>query len=347
VPHLARYAKQLTVIQRTPSTVDGRPNPPTDPDWAATLQPGWQQERMANFHRGAQEVFQPGEADLICDIWTEINRNLSVELAALGREVGMDEFMAKREEMDFRVMERLRARCDALVQDPATAEALKPYYHHMCKRPLSSDEFYPSFNRDNVTLVDVSETLGIEAMDETGFIANDQHYAIDCMIFASGFEVTSDLDRRWGIETFEGRDGLSIYDHWRDGPRTLHGITTHGFPNMAFIGYIQGGINSSVTEHFGRQGAHAAWIFAEALRRGVREVEPTREAQDAYVAHYEAIKLDVSALQARCPPGYFNNEGAANNKWALFPGWGYGWDHFETMLAEWRDEGSMAGMRLA
>ena len=346
VPPLGVYAKQLYVIQRTPSTVDERPNPPTGQDWAASLQPGWQKERMANFHRGAQEVYQPGEQDMICDIWTEINRNLSTELAALGRDVTMEEFMEKREEMDFRVMERLRARCDALVADPATAEALKPYYHHMCKRPLSSDAFYPTFNRDGVTLVDVSDEQGLQKMTEKGFIAGGVEHEIDCMIFASGFEVTSDLERRWSIGTFEGRGGLSIYDHWRDGPATLHGITTHGFPNMGFIGYIQGGINSSVTEHFGRQGAHFAWIIGNALKRGIKVVEPSHEAQNAYVKTYNEIKLDVSAMTSRCPPGYFNNEGG-ENKWALFPGWGYGWDHFEAMLAEWRAKGDMDGMVLS
>jgi cation diffusion facilitator CzcD-associated flavoprotein CzcO len=346
VPPLAKYAKHLFVIQRTPSTVDARPNPATDPDWVASLEPGWQKARQANFHRGAQEIYQPGEVDQICDIWTEINRNLSTELAAAGKEVSMEEFMAKREEMDFRVMERLRGRCDAMVSDPATAEALKPYYHHMCKRPLSSDAFYPVFNQSNVTLVDVSDAQGLEAMTENGFIANGVEHEIDCMIFASGFEVTSDLERRWSVGTFEGRDGLSIYDHWREGPATLHGITTHGFPNMGFIGYIQGGINSSVTEHFGRQGAHFAWIVGNALKKGVTVVEPSQAAQDAYVKTYNEIKLDVSAMLARCPPGYFNNEGAANNKWALFPGWGYGWDHFEGMLAEWRAKGDMEGMML-
>lgn len=344
VPPLAASAKQLYVIQRTPSTVDERPNPPTDPDWAKSLQPGWQKERMANFHRGAQEVFQPGEPDLICDIWTEINRNMAAEIAAEGRELTMEEFMAKREEVDYRVMERLRARCDELVDDPATAESLKPWYRHLCKRPLSSDAYYPSFNRPNVSLIDVSDTQGLEAMTEKGFIANGQEYEVDCMIFASGFEATSDLDRRWGIPVFEGRDGLSIYDNWRDGPKTLHGITTHGFPNQFFIGYIQGGINSSVTEHFGRQGAHAAWIIAEALKRGITSVEASKEGQDAYQKAFADIALDTSALQAECPPGYFNNEGEINGKWALFRPWGYGWDHFETMLAEWRDKGDMEGM---
>ncbi|MBC2650448.1 flavin-containing monooxygenase [Novosphingobium aerophilum] len=347
VPHLARHAKHLYVIQRTPSTVDERPNPPTDPEWAAALQPGWQARRIANFHRGAQEVYQFGEEDLICDIWTEINRNLAAQIAAGGREIPLEEYFARREIMDFQVMERLRARCDELVKDPQTAAALKPWYHHLCKRPLSSNDYYPTFNRDNVTLVDVSDTQGIQELTETGFIANGQEHPVDCVIFASGFEVTSDLNRRWGIPQFEGAEGRSIYDHWRDGPLTFHGITTHGFPNMAFIGYIQGGINSSVTEHFGRQGAHAAWIFAECLKRGISRVEPSQAAMDAYVRTYNEIKPDVSALQQRCPPGYFNNEGEANPKWALFPGWGYGWDNFEAMLAEWRDKGDMEGMVLA
>jgi len=346
VPPLAKSSKHLYVIQRTPSTVDKRPNPSTDPEWVKSLQPGWQKDRIANFHRGAQEVFRPGEDDLICDIWTEINRNLSAEIAASGRELTMEEFLAKREEMDFRVMERLRARCDELVEDPATAERLKPYYYHMCKRPLSSDEYYPAFNRPNVTLIDVSDTQGLEAMTEKGFMAGGKEYEVDCMIFASGFEVTSDLERRWSIPTFEGRDGVSIYDHWRDGPVTLHGTTTCGFPNMGFIGYIQGGIHSSVTEHFGSQCAHIAWIIGEAGRRGLKVVEPVAEAQDAYVQTYREIRLDVSALQARCPPGYFNNEGETNPKWALFPGWGHGWDHFEAMLEDWRTSGKMEGMAL-
>jgi cation diffusion facilitator CzcD-associated flavoprotein CzcO len=343
VPVLGAYAGHLYVLQRTPSTVDGRPNPPTDPDWAAALQPGWQQQRIANFHRGAQEVYRPGEQDLICDIWTEINRNLVSEGV---EDASLEAFMARREAMDFRVMERLRARCDALIDDPDTAAALKPWYYHMCKRPLSSDAYYPTFNRDNVKLIDVSATQGLEAMTETGFVADGTQYQVDCMIFASGFEVTSDLDRRWGIPRFEGRDGLSIYDHWRDGPLTLHGVSTHGFPNQFFIGYIQGGINSSVTEHFGRQGAHAAWIIAEALKRGIATVEASQQAQDDYVRLYHEIRPNIAELQARCPPGYFNNEGASNNKWALFPGWGHGWDHFEAMLQDWRDQGDMAGLTL-
>ncbi len=239
VPHLAKYAKQLYVLQRTPSTVDQRLNPPTDPEWAKSLKPGWQAERHANFHRAAMERFLPGEADLVCDFWTEISRNLAAEFRAEGIEetISIEEFMKRHELMDYRVMERMRRRVASMVNDPATAEALKPYYRFTCKRPLSNDDYYDTFNRPNVKLIDVSATKGVECMTEKGFIAHGVEYEIDCMLFASGFEVTSDLDRRWGFETFEGRNGLSIYKHWADGYKTLHGLMTTDFPNQFFVGY--------------------------------------------------------------------------------------------------------------
>lgn len=348
VPHLGKYSKHLYVVQRTPSSVDERPNPPTDADWAASLEPGWQAARQANFHKAAMEGLGPGDPDLICDIWTEVARNLAAELEAEGwPALSIEEFMAKRESVDYRVMDRLRRRVESLVEDPATAEALKPYYRFLCKRPLSSDEFYPTFNRSNVELIDVSATRGLQELTETGFIANGKEYPVDCVIFASGFEVTSDLERRWGMDVVEGRDGVSIYDAWRDGPKTLHGTMTHGFPNQFYIGYIQGGLNATVTNQFGGQGEHIAHIIAETLKRGASSVEPSAEAQADYVRHFEEIEIDLSAFNLECPPSYFNNEGEAKPKWALFRGYGHGWAAFNALLETWRSEGDMKGLTLS
>ena len=155
----------------------------------------------------------------------------------------------------------------------------------------------------------------------------------DCVIFASGFEATSALERRWGIDRIEGRGGKSLYDHWRNGPRTFHGAMAHGFPNQFYIGYIQGGINASVTEHFGRQGEHAAYIIAEALRRGAQVVEPSAEAAEAYTEHFLATQITTDAFLNLCPPSYFSNEGAASHAWSLFRQWGNGWDDFLRVLA--------------
>ncbi|MDB5970374.1 MAG: monooxygenase [Hydrocarboniphaga sp.] len=345
VPYLGKYAEQLYVVQRTPSSVDERPNPPTSSEFTESLKPGWQKERQENFHRAAMEGFRPGEPDLICDIWTEISRNFQAEMEAEGwPQLTMEQFMAKREVIDYRVMERLRRRVEAMVRDPATAESLKPYYRALCKRPLSSDEFYPTFNRPNVQLVDVSETKGVQRMTENGFIANGKEYKVDCMIFASGFEVTSDLERRWGMDVVEGRDGRSIYKHWSEGPKTLHGTMTHGFPNQFYIGYIQGGLNASVTEQFGQQGYHSAYIISEALKRGLKVVEPSQEAQDEYIRRFRELEIDYSEFQNTCPPGYFNNEGETKPKWALFAGWGPGWAAFRQMLADWRNKGDLEGL---
>ena len=348
VPFLAQHAKHLHVLQRTPSTVDERPNPTTDPEWAKALQPGWQQLRQANFHRGAQEQFMSGEADEVCDIWTEISRHLDAQLAADGRPaLTLAELAAQREAIDHGVMDRLRRRIEGIVADPATAELLKPWFRLPCKRPLSNNAYFPSFNRANVSLHDVSATQGVERITVDGFVVGGVEHAVDCMIFASGFEVTSDLARRWGIATVEGRDGVSIYQHWADGPATLHGAMTHGFPNMFFTGYIQGALNSTTTEQFNRQAEHIAYIIAETRRRGATYVEPTRDAQDAYVRHFAEIEVDTSALVAACTPSYYNNEGEDKPRWLLLRGYGHGWNAFQALLADWRAAGDMPGMRFS
>ena len=352
VPFLARYAKQLYVLQRTASTVDERINTRTDESWLATLQPGWQRERQVNFHHAAIDGLTPGEQDRICDIWTEINRNLAAEFDKTGWPQSPEEFLATREVMDYRVMERLRARVDAVVKDKETAEILKPWYRHMCKRPASSDEFYPAFNRPNVRLLDVSPTRGVERMTSRGFIHGSAEYEIDCLIFASGFEVTSDLQRRWGIDKVAGRGGQSLYDNWAHEFRTLHGVMTNGFPNQFFVGFFQGGFNASTTETFNNQGRHIAWIVSQALNRGARTVEPSAEAQDAYVHHIREVAVDTSAFIRECTPGYFNNDGqeVADEKGELRPRtytgetYGLGYYAFEKLLEDWRSKDDLSGL---
>ncbi|MGO4170444.1 flavin-containing monooxygenase [Novosphingobium sp. YAF33] len=347
IPYLAKYAKQLYVIQRTPSSVDERPNPPTDPNWARSLKPGWQHERQLNFHDAAVNGLQSGQPDMICDIWTEINRNLAAEFDVAGWPQSPAEFMKKREAMDFRVMERMRQRVAAIVEDEATAEALKQYFYFNCKRPLSSNHYYEAFNEPNVRLIDVSSTRGVERMTEKGFLHEGVEYEIDCLVSASGFEVTSDLERRWGIQAIEGRDALSLYKYWEDGFRTLHGVMAHNFPNQFFTGYIQGGFFATTTHQFSRQGYHIAYIIKEALDRGLTTVEPTLHAQNEWVELIRSTAIDISHLQRECPPSYFNNDGdTSKNRWYLGEAYGPGWAAFEQLVTDWRDRGNLAGLEL-
>lgn len=351
VPFLARDAGHLYVFQRTPSTVDERNNAPTDPDWVKTLQPGWQKERQRNFHAWTFEGMAPGQPDLVCDFWTELGRNTAARVLALEDPSTLtpELFMAIREEEDYKLMERLRRRIDALVDDPRTAEALKPYYRFLCKRPLSNDEYLPAFNRPNVTLVDVSDSKGVEKVTERGLVAGGVEYEVDCIIYASGFEITTDISRRYSIDAIEGRDGRSLYDHWRDGYKTLHGMTSRGFPNQFFTGFTQVGISANIAANYELQGEHIAYVIAEALRRGAEVVEPTQEAQDAWCQTVRETAVDNSAFDASCTPGYYNNEGGGGGEGIrshLGEPYGPGFYAFGDLLAAWREKGELDGLAL-
>jgi cyclohexanone monooxygenase len=351
VPHLARGAKHLYVFQRTPSSVDARHNTPTDPEWASALVPGWQAERQRNFHAWAFEVPLAGRPDHVCDFWTEVGRNMAAELARRDHreEVTAEELADLREQVDYWVMERLRRRIDAIVEDPVTAEKLKPYYRFLCKRPCSNDDYLPAFNRGNVTLVDVSHTRGVERVTATGIMSGGVEYDVDCLVFASGFEITTEISRRYAIDTIEGRSGVSLFDHWRDGYRTLHGMVSHGFPNLLFTGFSQAGVAASNTAMYEQQGEHIAYLISEAFARGVRAVEPTQHGQDDWCQVIKETALPGSGFETACTPGYYNNEGGGGGEGLrshLGEPYGPGFYAFGQLLADWRTAGNMEGMEL-
>ncbi|MCK9900398.1 NAD(P)/FAD-dependent oxidoreductase [Frankia sp. Cpl3] len=349
IPHIAQTAEHLYVFQRTASSIDERGDIPTDPEWAASLQPGWQKERRRNFHTAAYEAFAPGQPDLICDGWTEISRNLQAHLDATDGWAAMADpakFMELRELVDYQVMERLRGRIDAIVKEADIAEILKPYYRFLCKRPCFNDQYLPTFNRPNVTLIDVSATRGVERITEKGIVADGVEREVDCIVFASGFEITTDLDRRLAIHPFVGRESRSLYDHWREGYRTLHGIMTHGFPNQFFTGYIQGGITAAVPAMFEQQAVHIAHVISETLARGAATVEPTFEAQEEWVATIRANEIDNTNFARECTPGYYNNEGEQRIRSVLGDPYWPGFYAMEDLLQAWRDAGDLAGLTL-
>ena len=353
VPHLGRDAQRLYVFQRTPSSVDARSNPSTDPDWAASLQPGWQEERKRNFHNWSPFVGVVfGEPDLVCDFWTELGRNLTARIAGSDdpASVTIEQIMAFREEEDYKIMERLRRHVGEIVEDPDTAEALKPYYRFMCKRPTSSEQYLATFNRPNVTLVDVSASKGVERLTEKGIVAGGVEYEVDCVIFASGFEISTEISRRYAIDQIVGRDGLSLFDYWQDDYKTLHGMTSRGFPNQFFMGFIQGGVSANTTAMFEQQAKHIAFIIAEAQNRGATTVEPSQEAQDAWVQTVREVAIDNSAFELSCTPGYYNNEGrggAVGNGSFLGDFYSPGFYAFDELIAEWRDKGDLDGLELS
>ncbi|RFZ69724.1 Pentalenolactone D synthase [Mycobacterium marinum] len=342
VPHVAAAAQQLYVFQRTPSSVDVRANEPTDTEWAATLQPGWQRRRITNF----QVLTAGGQApeDLVADAWTSITRKLPVMRHDSAGTTDPEKRSREIEFADFAKMEEIRARVDQLVTDRATAQALKPWYGYFCKRPCFHDEYLQTFNRDNVTLVD-TEGRGVERIFESGVVVDSVAYELDCLIFATGFEVGTDYCRRTGFELI-GRDGITLTDRWRDGVRTFQGLCANGFPNCFIESIAQAGLTVNFPYLLDVQASHVAWIIAWALEHGVSEVEASPEAEAAWV---EAVVTRSAATAERaktCTPGYYNREGKADAKTRQGSFFFGAPTEYADILETWRAKGDLEGLAI-
>ena len=331
VPHLGQDAKHLYVFQRTPSSVDVRDNRPTDPDWAASLRPGWQRERMENFLAivSGEQV----DNDLTQDGWTSTaHLQRKMITGAVDTSLPPHERELREELDDARKMNRIRARVDQVVDDPATAELLKPWYRYMCKRPCFSDHYLQTFNRENVTLVDTADHGGITRMTEDAVVVGDTEYPVDCVIFATGFDVgVSGVVS--GTMPVRGRGGQSLLDSWRHGPRTLHGFYSDGFPNLFQLGSLQNANAVNFTNILLEQAEHIAAVIAEGIKTGARAIEPTSKAVEEWGRTIRENALDNAAFQAECTPGYYNREGAGGTGGTSY---GPGPVAFHRMLAHWR-----------
>ncbi|OBK07661.1 NAD(P)/FAD-dependent oxidoreductase [Mycobacterium sp. 1245852.3] len=337
VPHLAAAAGHLYVFQRTPSSVDVRANRSTDPNWANSLRPGWQRRRIENF-----QILTAGgraEEDLVADAWTSITRKLPVM-----RHDGAGSPPQDVELADFAKMEEIRARVDELVTDRATAEALKPWYGYFCKRPCFHDAYLQTFNRDNVRLVD-TRGRGVDRITEGGVVADGAGYELDCLIFATGFEVGTDYCRRTGFELV-GRDGVTLTERWRDGVRTFQGLCANGFPNCFIESIAQAGLTVNFPYLLDVQASHVAWIIAWALERGVTEIEASPGAEAAWVDMVVARSAATAERAATCTPGYYNREGKADAKTrqgSFFIG---APTEYADILAAWRAQGGLDGLEI-
>ncbi|MPY60117.1 flavin-containing monooxygenase [Streptomyces spongiae] len=336
VPHLGEDAQQVYVFQRTPSSVDVRGNRPTDAEWAKALTPGWQKRRMENFLKVVTGVRT--DEDEVDDAWTSSAR-LQEKLIPTNAyaDVPPDERERAYEIADFQKMNEIRARVETVVEDPETAEKLKPWYRYMCKRPTFSDHYLQAFNRPNVTLVDTADTHGVERITENAVVVGGVEYEVDCVIFATGFEVGMSGILAGKLPVY-GRGGAHIFEAWAQGPKTLHGFYSHGFPNLFQLGPLQNASAVNYVHILDEQAQHVAGVVAEARRRRVRYVEPTPEAQDTWVATIAEKAADLYAFQAECTPGYYNNEGRPREKSMSF---GDGPVAFHELLRNWRANGGL------
>jgi cation diffusion facilitator CzcD-associated flavoprotein CzcO len=344
VPLLAESAKHLYVFQRTPSSIDVKNSPPTDPLWAQQLQPGWHRHRMDNFNALVSGVPQP--QDLVADGWTDLigkllfgmRQNPAGDMSPAG--------IARAVELaDFEKMEEIRARVDAIVKDPQTAEALKPYYRQFCKRPCFHNEYLETFNRANVTLVD-TQGRGVDGITTTGVKVQDREYEVDCLIYASGFEVGTDYSRRADMQLL-GRGGTSLTQAWANGVRTLHGMHVNGFPNCFIMSNAQAGFTANYPHLLDEQAKHIAYIIQSATEKGCSRVEVTQQGEAGWVQQCIDRARDTGDFLENCTPGYYNNEGRTGDRNAQNGFYGGGSIEFFRLLGEWRTAGGLEGLALS
>ena len=336
VPKLAEAAKELFVFQRTAACVGVRNNKPTDPEWFKSLKPGWQAERTRNFTQAVTGA-QPA-VDMIDDEWTKMNW---VDTRKLPEN---DEEALELERIDFENMERVRQRIADVIKDPATAELMMPWYSQSCKRPCFHDEYLPAFNRPNVHLVD-TDGKGVNEINESGVIVNGVEYPVDLLIFASGFEVTTGYTHRLGFDP-KGRNGVSLSEAWAEGPATLHGVLSNGFPNMFMISTVQGAQATNFVHSITEAAQHVAFLIEQCVKGDIATIEPETAAQENWFETLFAQLWGIARYNATCTPGYLNSEGGGDMRSARAIAWMTSVLGFAEYVENWRQQGDLAGLVL-
>lgn len=337
VPKLAAAAKELFVFQRTAACVGVRNNKPTDPEWFKSLKPGWQAERTRNFTQAVTGA-QPA-VDMIDDEWTKMNW---VDTRKLPEN---DDEALELERIDFENMERVRQRIADVITDPATAELMMPWYSQSCKRPCFHDEYLPAFNRPNVHLID-TDGKGVNEINERGVIVNGVEYPVDLLIFASGFEVTTTYTHRLGFDP-KGRNGVSLSEAWAEGPATLHGVLSNGFPNMFMISTVQGAQATNFVHSITETAQHVAFLIEQCVKGNIATIEPETSAQENWFETLFAQLWGIARYNATCTPGYLNSEGGGDMRSARAIAWMTSVLGFAEYVENWREQGDLAGLVLA
>ncbi|KAE8371976.1 FAD/NAD(P)-binding domain-containing protein [Aspergillus bertholletiae] len=363
IPFLAKYSKQLTVFQRTPSAVDRRDNRPTDPAWwrKMTLSEGkgWQRQRMENFNAFTCHEQPPPEVNMVGDRWT----NMASFSVLIGSKHNRDSnYLDQMKEIDFARQERIRARVRDNVQDKNTANALVPWYPGWCKRPCFHDDYLSAFNRRNVRMVDIRQR-GICHFTKKGIVANETEYDLDIIVFSTGYRTTRMCPAERANISVTGRNGQEMGAKWKDGLATLHGAMTRDFPNLFFTGTSQAGVCANQTYVLDQLSIHVAYILAEAAAQNATVakdrmpelvIEPTAEAEQDWAM--QVLSRIGSSPLSQCTPGHYNHDGATERirslplrdkmKAARLATWGEGVASYIQRLEDWRLTDKLHGLEV-
>ena len=322
IPEIAKAVKELFVFQRTPSSIDVRDQRETTSEEMSTWQtePGWARARRARFARiSAGRTAMKANDDYLAGKVADFK-----ERKAYDRVLSPEELIEKQLNTNFRIMEQIRARVDAIVEDPKTAASLKPYYPYGCKRPTFHDEYLPTFNKANVTLVDTAPR-GVTEISPKGVIHDGIEYALDVLIYATGFQ--------WmATSTFNmitGRNGQTLSSKWKaEGTKTFLGLHSHGFPNLFIISGPQGGGGSfNFTDAIDQHADYVVWML-ETLRNNMHTVvDVKKEPEQEYAEHCRIA--DITSQPLRDCISYYNGHGDAEPGSLAYYG-GTRWHKFRT-----------------
>jgi cyclohexanone monooxygenase len=304
IPELAKVVKELYVFQRTPSSIDIRDQRATTDEERSTWarEPGWARARRARFAKiSAGRTAIQANDDYLAGKVPDFKERKQHE-----RMLSPEEMLEKQLDSNFRIMEQIRARVDAIVKDPKTAAALKPYYPYGCKRPTFHDEFLPTFNLPHVHLVDTAP-VGVRQINERGVVHDGVEYPLDVLIYATGFQ--------WmATSTFNmivGRDGRTLKQKWEtEGTKTFLGLHSHGFPNLFIVSGPQGGGGSfNFTDAIEAHGDYIVWLLETMRDRNEQIVDIHKEREIQYAEHCR--KVDIATAPLRDCLSYYNGEGGA------------------------------------
>ena len=289
-PLIAAEAAHLSIFQRTANYSIPAYNQPLDPEFVAEIKADYANFRAANklmgsgfgsrippnMETGALGTDEKSRREILDERWARGG------LGLLGAFNDLLLFPEANQIVASYVREKIRA----IVKDPTTAALLEPQYDIGCKRLCVDSGYYEMFNRDNVSLVDVSQTAISEITPE-GVRVGDTLYPVDMLILATGFDAMTGAILRIDIR---GRGGRELREKWSAGPRAYLGLQVEGFPNLFTI--TGPGSPSVLTNMLPSIEQHVDFIadgIAHMQECGASRIEPTLADEDAWVDHVNEV----------------------------------------------------------
>ncbi len=288
IPIIAEQAAHLTVFQRTPNFSVPADNGPIDSEYQARLSENFTEHRREALDTQAglvrtfnnQSVFEVDEETRMREFQ---NRWKAGSFAVAG---AFNDLAVKKEANDF-IADFVRSKIREVVHDAATAELLCPKdYPFGTKRLCVDSHYFQTFNRDNVSLVDV-KNAPIEEITEKGLRTGGKEYEFDCLVFATGFDAMTGSLTNIDIR---GREGLPLKEKWSAGPRTYLGLQSVGFPNMFTI--TGPGSPSVLANMIVAIEQHVDWISdcVQYMRtNNLATIEANLDAEDTWVEHVNEV----------------------------------------------------------